>query len=148
MNICELRSPGLIRPGLRLPRMNLAVCTRHWPPFRVACEQRRAVKVSVLLEFSMFPTDQGESVSEQVSQVIAMIRDSGVDYQLTPMGTIIETAELGDALALVERAYQLLERQGCRRVYSSLKLDIRQGKDQRLAQKIRSVEEKIGTVRS
>ncbi len=64
------------------------------------------------------------------------------------MGTIIETAELGDALALVERAYQLLERQGCRRVYSSLKLDIRQGKDQRLAQKIRSVEEKIGTVRS
>ncbi len=104
--------------------------------------------MSVLLEFSMFPTDQGESVSEQVSQVIAMIRDSGVDYQLTPMGTIIETAELGDALALVERAYQLLERQGCRRVYSSLKLDIRQGKDQRLAQKIRSVEEKIGTLRS
>ncbi|KRT55072.1 MTH1187 family thiamine-binding protein [endosymbiont of Ridgeia piscesae] len=104
--------------------------------------------MSVLLEFSMFPTDQGESVSAQVSQVIAMIRDSGVDYQLTPMGTIIETAELSDALALVERAYQLLERQGCRRVYSSLKLDIRQGKDQRLAQKIRSVEEKIGTVRS
>jgi len=48
--------------------------------------------MSVLLEFSMFPTDKGESVSTHVSKVIKMIHDSGVTYQLTPMGTIIETA--------------------------------------------------------
>ena len=102
--------------------------------------------MSVLLEFSMFPTDKGESVSAYVSQVIKMIRDSGVDYQLTPMGTIIETATMPEALGIIEKAYSVLEAQDCNRVYSSLKFDIRKGKDNRLAGKIKSVREKIGEV--
>ena len=60
--------------------------------------------MSVLLEFAMFPTDKGESVSAYVSQIIAMIRDSGMDYQLTPMGTIVETEELDQATDLVNKA--------------------------------------------
>jgi len=104
--------------------------------------------MSVLLEFAMFPTDQGESVSAYVSQVIEMIRDSGIDYQLTPMGTIIETDSLAQALALVEAAYEILEQAGCERVYSSLKLDIRKGKQHRMQGKVASVREKIGEVRS
>jgi len=103
--------------------------------------------MSVLLEFSMFPTDQGESVSAYVSPVIAMIRDSGVSYRLTPMGTVIETATLGEALALVARAYEILEAAGCKRVYSALKLDIRKGREQRLEGKIASVRGRIGEVR-
>ena len=102
--------------------------------------------MSVLLEFAMFPTDKGESVSPYVSQLISMIRDSGVEYQLTPMGTIIETDELAQALALVASAYRALEQAGCNRVYSSLKLDIRKGKSGRLKSKVDSVQEKIGTV--
>jgi len=102
--------------------------------------------VSVLLEFSMFPTDKGESVSEYVSQIIKMIRDSGMSYQLTPMGTIIETENLVQALGLVEVAYETLEQAGCNRIYSSLKLDIRQGKSGRLQGKLKSVQDKIGEV--
>jgi len=102
--------------------------------------------MSVLMEFSMFPTDKGESVSAYVSPVIAMIRDSGVSYRLTPMGTVVETDTLEQALAIVARAYRVLEQAGCNRVYSSLKLDIRKGHDRRLATKIASVEEKIGNV--
>ena len=104
--------------------------------------------MSVLLEFSMFPTDKGESVGAYVSQVIKMIRDTGVDYQLTPMGTIIETATVPDALRIIEKAYSVLEAQDCNRVYSSLKFDIRKGKDNRLAGKIKSVTERIGEVNS
>ena len=102
--------------------------------------------MSVLLEFSMFPTDKGESVSEYVSQVIKLIRDSGMSYQLTPMGTIIETENLVQALGLVEVAYETLEQAGCNRIYSSLKLDIRQGKSGRLQGKLKSVQDKIGEV--
>jgi len=102
--------------------------------------------VSVLLEFSMFPTDKGESVSEYVSQIIKMIRDSGMSYQLTPMGTIIETENLVQALGLVEVAYETLEQAGCNRIYSSLKLDIRKGKRGRLQGKLKSVQDKIGEV--
>jgi len=101
--------------------------------------------VSVLMEFSIFPTDQGESVSAHVSEVIRMIRDSGVDHQLTPMGTVIETEDLSEALAVVERAAGILKQRDCKRIYSAIKLDIREGRSGRIEQKIRSVEEKIGS---
>ncbi len=104
--------------------------------------------MSVLLEFSMFPTDKGESVSAYVSQVIKMIDASGVSYKLTPMGTVIETDKLQDALEIVNRAYAVLDNQDCNRVYSSLKLDIRKGKGQRLSQKIESVKKRIGNVKT
>lgn len=100
--------------------------------------------MSVLLEFSIFPLDRGESVSSEVGRVIRMIRDSGYDYRLTAMGTIIETTTIHQALELVERSCQILDDQGCKRIYSSLKLDIRKGMTQRLTQKIDSITQKIG----
>lgn len=94
----------------------------------------------------MFPTDKGESVSAYVSRIISMIRESGLNYQLTPMGTVVEAQELPEILDLVQKAYKVLE-PDCQRVYSSLKLDIRKGPLGRLDGKVRSVEEKIGPVR-
>lgn len=94
----------------------------------------------------MFPTGKGESVSAYVSQVIAMIRDSGASYQLTPMGTIIESDTLEEAMRIVQNAYAILDEAGCNRVYSSLKLDIRKGKGDRLKGKLNSVRDKIGEV--
>jgi uncharacterized protein (TIGR00106 family) len=102
--------------------------------------------MSVLMEFSIFPTDQGESVSAQVSEVIRMVRESGLAYRLTPMGTIVETDTVADALALVERAAAMLEALGCRRIYSAIKLDIRSSQDGRMAGKIESVEARVGQV--
>lgn len=103
---------------------------------------------SVLLEFSMFPTDVGESKSRYVSKVIKMIRDSGVKYKLTPMSTVIETNTLREALDMIEKAYAVLEKCDVNRVYSILKFDIREGKEDRLSGKIKSVEDKIGKVES
>lgn len=103
------------------------------------------VKMSVLLEFAMFPTDKGESVSAYVSEVIKMIDESGVAYQLTPMGTIVETETMDEALAVVKKAYEVLEPHA-NRVYAAMKFDIRKGKSNRLKQKIASVERHIGEV--
>ncbi|DAB32892.1 MAG TPA: hypothetical protein CFH79_01445 [Sulfurospirillum sp. UBA11407] len=99
--------------------------------------------MSVLLEFSMFPTDKGESVSAYVSRIIEMISQSGVSYQLTPMGTIIECEQIDEALEIVKKAYECLEKD-CNRIYSSLKFDIRKGQKKRLFSKIKSIEEKLG----
>ena len=98
------------------------------------------------MEFSIFPTDRGESVSADVSEVIRMVRESGLDYRLTSMGTIVESDSLGEALALVEKAAAVLDQRGCRRIYSSIKLDIRAGKGGRMGQKITAVEQRIGEV--
>jgi len=101
--------------------------------------------MSVLLEFAMFPTDKGESVSQYVGEVIQMIKESGVRYKLTAMGTIIETETIDEALAIVSKSYKVLEPYS-NRVYSSVKLDIRKGKSNRLEEKIKSIESKIGEV--
>ncbi len=102
--------------------------------------------MSVLAEFSMFPTDKGESVSPYVSRIIKMIDSSGFNYRLTPMGTVVEADTLPEIMNLIEKAYALLE-PDCARVYSTMKLDIRKGKSGMLEGKIRSVEEKIGIVK-
>ncbi|MBD3840592.1 MAG: MTH1187 family thiamine-binding protein [Campylobacterales bacterium] len=101
---------------------------------------------SVLLEFSMFPTSpdgrEGASVSKQVSKIIKMIDESGVAYQLTPMGTVVEAQSMKEALGIVEKAYECLS--DCERVYSSLKFDIRKNTQNRLKTKIESVEKNLG----
>ncbi len=102
--------------------------------------------MSVLLEFTMFPTDKSESKSKEVAEVIKIIRESGLSYQLTAMATIIETQNISTALALVEKCYLRLEELGCNRVYSTLKFDIRKGHENRLKTKIESVEKHIGEV--
>jgi len=94
----------------------------------------------------MFPTDVGESKSKYVSKIIKMVKESGMDYKLTPMSTVIETDSIKKALKIVEKSYNILEKMGVNRVYSVLKFDIRIGKRDRLIQKIKSVEDKIGEV--
>ncbi|WP_297440395.1 MTH1187 family thiamine-binding protein [Sulfurimonas sp.] len=102
--------------------------------------------MSVLLEFSMFPTSdncrEGSSVSKQVAKIIDAIDKSGVAYQLTPMGTVVETETMREALDIIALAYEQVK--DCDRVYSSLKLDIRQNTENRLKTKIESVEKNIG----
>jgi uncharacterized protein (TIGR00106 family) len=46
--------------------------------------------MSTLIDFSIFPVGKGESVSPFVARVVAIIRDSGLQYKLGPMGTTIE----------------------------------------------------------
>ena len=99
--------------------------------------------MSVLVEFAMFPTDKGESVSSYVSRIIKMIDQSGINYKLTPMGTVFETENIDKALEIINNAYKQLEKD-CNRVYCVVKFDIRKGKSDRLIQKIQSVEKKLG----
>jgi len=101
--------------------------------------------MSVLLEFAMFPTSdncrEGSSVSKQVAKIIDTIDKSGVKYQLTPMGTVVETDTMQEALDVIALAYEQVK--DCERVYSSLKFDIRHNSEDRLKNKIKSVEDKL-----
>ncbi len=101
--------------------------------------------MSVIVEFSMFPTDKGDSVSPYVSRIIKMMIESGIAYKLTPMGTVFEVSEMHDALTVVGKAYRQLE-MDCGRVFAIAKFDIRKGKENRMDDKIRSIEDKIGNV--
>lgn len=101
--------------------------------------------MGVLLEFAMFPTSdncrEGASVSKPVAKIIDAIDKSGVTYKLTPMGMIVETQTMQEALDVIALAYEQVKE--CERVYSSLKFDIRHNAANRLQTKIASVEEKL-----
>ena len=102
--------------------------------------------MSVLVEFAMFPTDKkGESASPYVSKVIEMIRESGVPYKLSAMGTTFETETIEEANVIIANAYKTLE-PFSERVYSIIKMDIRKGAVDRINGKIESVEKHIGKV--
>ncbi|MBI9057847.1 MAG: MTH1187 family thiamine-binding protein [Labilibaculum sp.] len=101
--------------------------------------------MSVLLEFAIFPTDKGDSVSKQVSKVIELIRESGISYQLTAMGTLIETDALPEALTLVNSCYDVLA-EDSERVYTTMTIDIQKNKHNRLKTKVEAIENKIGAV--
>jgi uncharacterized protein (TIGR00106 family) len=96
----------------------------------------------VLLEFSMAPLGQGESVSAHVARIIDVIDKSGVPYQLTPMGTILE-GEWADVMAVVTACFETLQAD-CPRIGMGLKIDYRAGPASRLRSKTAKVEERLG----
>ena len=99
--------------------------------------------MSALVEFSMFPTEATQSKSVFVARVLDIVDKSGLEYQLTPMGTIIEGKTVEEVLAVINEAYEELQKD-CERVYSSIKIDYRKGPVGRLNQKVGSVEAKLG----
>ena len=102
--------------------------------------------MSALIQFAIFPTDKGESVGKEVSEVIKMIDQSGISYKLTPMGTIIETETLIEGLGIINRAYEILEPVS-QRVYATVSIDVRKNTSNRMNSKIKSIENRIGPVK-
>ena len=96
----------------------------------------------VLLEFSMSPFAKGESLSPYVARSLDIIDKSGLPYQLTPMGTILE-GEWDAVIAVVTACFRELERD-CTRIGLNLKVDYRQGPAGRLKSKTLRVEQRLG----
>ncbi len=96
----------------------------------------------VLLEFSMTPLDKGESVSDYVSRSLKIIDESGVDYRLNPMGTVLE-GEWDEVMQVVKTCFDTMQAD-CGRITCSIKIDYRKGKSGRLESKMASIENKLG----
>ena len=97
---------------------------------------------TVLLEFSMFPIDKGESLSQYVSGSLEIIDESGLEYRLNPMGTVLE-GSWDEVFGVVKQCFERMSK-GCDRVTVTIKADYRKGSSGRLESKIKSVEEKVG----
>jgi uncharacterized protein (TIGR00106 family) len=96
----------------------------------------------VLLEFSMAPSGQGESLSAHVARILDIVDKSGVPYQLTPMGTILE-GEWSEVIGVVSACFQTLQAD-CPRIGVQIKIDYRTGPAGRLRSKTARVEERLG----
>ena len=96
----------------------------------------------VLLEFAMAPRDKGEELVEYVSRILDIIDKSGVAYQLTPMGTILE-GEWKAVMHVVEACFEELQKD-CKRIGVGIKIDYREGGVKRLQGKVDAVEKQLG----
>ena len=97
--------------------------------------------MSVIVNFAIFPMDKGESVSPQVAKALSMVKNSGLAYELNPMGTCVE-GEWKEVMNMVNRCFNELEKD-CSRIYLVMTADYRKGPAGRMHSKIKSVEEKL-----
>ena len=96
----------------------------------------------ILLEFSMFPLDKGESLSDYVARSVDIVDRSGLAYQTHAMGTVIE-GEFDQVMDIVRRCYEAMA-VDCDRIECSIKIDARKGAAGRLQAKVASVEANLG----
>ncbi len=101
--------------------------------------------MSVIMNFAIFPIDKGDHIGEYVSQVVAYIRDSGLVYQFTPMGTIIEANSVSELLKIVEDSYKILDPIS-ERIYCVMNIDSNKNKTDLLNKKVKSIENRIGLI--
>ncbi len=88
------------------------------------------------------PLDKGVSLSDYVSKMVDMVDKSGLEYKLTPMGTVVE-GDVDEVMDLIKRCHKEM-RQHSDRVETKIIIDDRKGAKNRLTGKIKSVEEKLG----
>ncbi len=98
--------------------------------------------MSVIVNLTIFPMDKsGQSLSPYVARILDLIKKSGLDHELGPMGTCIE-GEWQDVMALVDACYRDMEKDSDR-IYLHMTADSRKGRKNGMVTKVRSVQEKL-----
>lgn len=80
-------------------------------------------------------------MAADVADAVAALEDFDVEYDTTPMGTVIETEEIGVLLDAVEAAHQAVDAD---RVSTSLKIDDKRTSTTSAAEKVERVEKHLG----
>jgi len=93
-----------------------------------------------IAEFSIHPIGSGTSVSRYVKRALKAISTiEGLEYQVTPMATIMEAKDVRTILRAVEASHSALRSMGAKRISSTLRIDERLDKPRTMADKTRSV---------
>ena len=99
----------------------------------------------MLAELEIVPIGtQSPSLSDQLAQVAKLIDQSGLDYRVGPMGTVVE-GDWDRVMHLVKQCHQALLA-STSRVMTTIRIDDRKDKPGtgRIVQKVQSIEAKVG----
>jgi len=95
----------------------------------------------MLCAFSISPIGVGESVSEQVAEVVRLARESGLPNETNAMFTNVE-GEWDEVMALI-RACTMKVAESAPRVSLVIKIDYRAGVTGALQHKVEVIEERL-----
>ena len=95
----------------------------------------------MIVDFTIFPTDVGESVSAYVAEVFKIIEASGLKYEHHAMGTNIE-GDWDQVMAVIKACRdRMLE--SANRVSISIRIDERKGVTNGIKKKVASAKAKM-----
>lgn len=102
-----------------------------------------------IVQFTVVPLGTGgTSLSAYVAEVHRVLESSGVEHQLTPMGTILE-GPLDQLLGVIRKVHELPFTKGAKRVMTLINIDDRRDKQATAQAKLQSVREKLkNTIKS
>lgn len=84
-----------------------------------------------------------ENMAPYVADAVAALEEFDVEYETTPMGTIIEADDSAELFAAAHAAHEAVGTQADR-VETFLKIDDKRTVDQRAADKVAAVETELG----
>jgi uncharacterized protein (TIGR00106 family) len=96
----------------------------------------------MIVEFSVVPIGRGEALSGLVARVVDIVDKSGLPYQLTAMGTIVE-GDWDEVFGLIRRCHETMRGQASR-VYTHITVDDREKTSGRIKGKVAEVEAALG----
>jgi uncharacterized protein (TIGR00106 family) len=96
-----------------------------------------------IVEISIVPLGtKSSSLSTYVANVLRVLEESSLQYELTPMGTIV-SGDLDEILKIVRKMHESVFSPDITRVLTQIKIDDRRDRAASPQQKIRSVMDKL-----
>ena len=96
-----------------------------------------------IAEVSVVPIGTAKTgVSEYVAGAVSILKESGLKYKLTPMGTILE-GDIKDVLDVIAKMHETPFNKKAERVYTTIKIDDRRDIKAEMDNKVKSVLEKL-----
>lgn len=96
-----------------------------------------------VVQISCTPLGEGSGgISKFVAGCLALVKKSGLKYQLTPMGTILE-GDLDEIFSLVRRMHESPFNAGAQRVSTLIKIDDRRDREHTMERKLKSVQDQM-----
>jgi uncharacterized protein (TIGR00106 family) len=96
----------------------------------------------LIVEFSILPVGVGVGLSKHVAKALDIVDRSGLEYQFTPMGTILQ-GDYEEIMDTIKKCHDAVL-EDCERVVTTIKIDDRKGSEDEISHKIEAVEKKLG----
>lgn len=96
----------------------------------------------MLFEFSIIPIGIGSSIGDKLAVILDIVDKSGLPYRVNPMGTVVE-GEWKEVMGLIKKCHDKVMETSDRALIT-ISIDDRKGKPNRIEEKIKSVEKRLG----
>ncbi|KHE90239.1 MAG: MTH1187 family thiamine-binding protein [Candidatus Scalindua rubra] len=96
----------------------------------------------MIVNFSIVPIGKDSSLSAKVAEILKIVSESGIDYKLHAMGTILE-GDWDEIMRLIKKCHKIILKDSDR-VLTTITIDDHKGRTGRIAGKVKSVQKKLG----